>query len=222
MELLRILKVYSLDQLRGLSRKSAPGLEVLLWPQKYRYVWDPSNRGVDDGLRVIALTEDSTDCCSGGDGRFVLESYSTLTSGADAPVLTVLEEELDTGSIAVGSSTAWTVITGSDIVFSLTTPKDVAIDGEATAGVDGFNRTNAQLGIRITNLDDMTSNDYPGTYANSGTLGDAMITPITAQKGKTLAAANWKVQLIFRAPGPTVDANIVQTADFPTRIRVMF
>jgi len=75
MDPIRVVRVYSLDELRGITNKDARGMEAILWPSKKRYLFNPGSLAADDGDLVIQPEDHPADChCCGGKGRWEIEN----------------------------------------------------------------------------------------------------------------------------------------------------
>jgi len=200
-QLLRIVKVYSLDDLRSISAKAAPSLEAILFPSKRRYLFNPASRADDDGDKVIAPVSQVTECCQ-DQGRWEVEAFSSPSSGTAK----ILEAQDTAGNSGAGGA----YITDATISFTLTDEKDVDVIASGTANIDFALRTSAALGIEIDGV------QFPGTTASSSTLGSGMITPTVAQKFVHLGIGPHTIKLFG---GGSV--GLISDASRPTRLRVI-
>lgn len=209
MDLLKTVRVYSFAEIRGISRKIAKNLEVLLWPSKARYIFDPSSAAADDGFNVLEPTEAPGACSTGG--RWVLESAPAGTDddsgGGGGTTLTILEAQDTIGSSGAGGAD----ITNATVTFTLAATSDVAIWGHATATEDGALRTSAALGI------DVDGTQYSGTTASSSTLGSGVLAPVVAFKKVTLAAGTHTIKLFGGG-----SYGVISDAGRPSRIMVIY
>jgi hypothetical protein len=211
MELLRTGRVYSIAEIRAVSRQIARNLELILWPAKLRYIFDPASTADDDGFNVLAPNEAAGGCSAGG--RWVLESSppgsddDSGRGGGGGSGITILEAEDVAGHGGAGGAD----ITDATLTFTLAADADVAIWGEGTAALDFLNRTSAALGI------DVDGTQYNGTEATSSTLGNRQTSPVVAFKKVSLAAGTHTIKL-FGGGSIGVDSD----AGRPTRLLVVY
>lgn len=207
MDSLRLVKAYTVDEIRGIATSAARGIEVVLWPSRKRYLFNPGSTAADDGDQVIAPAVDAVECgdCCASMGRWELEftpPVTVLDSG-----LTILEAEDVAGHDGSGGAD----ITDATLTFTLSETKSVAIFGEATANTDFALRTSAALAINIDGT------PYPGTTASSSTLGSGQVSAVVAFKFVTLAAGTHTIKLVG---GGSI--GVISNAGNPTRLMVIY
>lgn len=68
--LLQVVEAFSVQEIREISHAEARRTEVILWPARHRYLWNPASVAADDGLDVLAAAAADPCKCCGGKGRW--------------------------------------------------------------------------------------------------------------------------------------------------------
>lgn len=142
MDTLRVVRVFSIDELRAISREKARDTEAVLWPSKKRYLYDPGSSAADDGDTVITPSEPSPNCgdCCNAVGRWLLENKPPTVS---LPPAVFFVNKTD-GDVGLGGMSA---IPGMLISLTLAQDSDVTINWSAAFSITAFSAITARLTV---------------------------------------------------------------------------
>jgi len=181
------------------------------------------------GFNIINLADgvDATDAVTVGQLEFAVDALQDQIDAFTAGNTLIMDEvECLGGDFAFNS--AWSEFTASRLEFTLAGTRYVAVDAQATAGVNFLQQTDAQMGIRVQKLTgpggsaDGDPIDYYGTFGGCH-FGWTIRNGISAAAKPQLTVGTWRVSIICRTlPISGNSCFIYASGSTPARIGVMY